>query len=277
MKLPSKPWWRTDKYDVSDPLPEDLKQLSPHGPALVNVYADGRTQPGWGADNFMDNYLDKKFAYRTKLFQFKQKNTPFAIVMRSVNAICIDIDGKNGGFDHVGSLGFLPPTLAEKSKSGNGYHLFYELDDEWDEQLGFDTISDAIGIVEGVDLRATGCVYHYPQQKWNGRKMIPLPEHLKKSLTVKKMSRLAQTDRIVKILEGGDEMDIAMLHAELERDLEKDIPDGKRNNTLFAIGSKLFTAGHEKWDELITARAIEVGIDTYEIEKLVSNIPKYAE
>ena len=63
----------------------------------------------------------------------------------------------------------LPPTLAETSKSGDGYHLFYLVDEEWDDEKGYGLLGDRIGIEQGVDIRATGCVYHHPQQRWNDR------------------------------------------------------------------------------------------------------------
>ena len=70
-------------------------------------------------------------------------------------------------------------------------------------------------------------------------------------------------------------MDVAMLHNELEADLVRPIQAGGRNNTLFAIGSKMMMAGMDDWDLKIRARAIDVGLDTDEIDKLISNIGKY--
>lgn len=280
MKLPSKPWWMTDTYDVDVPLPQQIKDLAPYGPALVSVYSEGSTQGGWGqidsgSGTFMENYLAKKFAHRTKVHMSKTKGAPFAIVMRSVKAVCIDIDGKNGGLTSATQLGLLPPTLAETSKSGTGYHLFYELPEEWDDKLGFASLSDAIGIVEGVDIRATGCVYHYPQQRWNDREIVPLPKHLLDRLEAKQTTRLAASDRFEKIITEGDEIDMAMLHSELEKELAKPITDGSRNNTLFAIGSKMYAAGYDDWQTMIENRGEELDLDPDEIDKLVLNIVRY--
>ena len=58
-------------------------------------------------------------------------------------------------------------------------------------------------------------------------------------------------------------------------DLKKPIPAGRRNNTLFAIGSQLRTAGIESWEQLITDKATEVGLDDDEIDKLILNITRY--
>ena len=58
-------------------------------------------------------------------------------------------------------------------------------------------------------------------------------------------------------------------------DLKKPIPAGRRNNTLFAIGSQLRTAGIKEWSQLITDKATEVGLDDDEIDKLILNITRY--
>ena len=280
MKIGSTAWWTEDVYDVAVAMPQELKELAPFGPALVSVYGNGSTQPGWGGQDkgpgtFMQNYRAGKFSHRTKVYQCEKSEKPFAFVMRSFKALVVDIDGKNNGLIHVGKLGLLPPTLAEESKSGNGYHLFYELPDEWDEEEGFALLPDFVGIVEGVDIRATGCVYHHPHQRWNSRGIAPAPDHLIARLTEKVQSRRAATNQIIKIATEGDEMDVAMLHNELEADLARPIQAGGRNNTLFAIGSKMMMAGHPDWDEKIRTRAEEVGLDIVEIEKLISNISKY--
>ena len=67
-----------------------------------------------------------------------------------------------------------------------------------------------------------------------------------------------------------------MMHAELIDELDKPIADGKRNNTLFAIGSKMKQAQIPNWDVLVGDRATQVGLDDDEIDKLISNINSYA-
>ena len=62
----------------------------------------------------------------------------------------------------------------------------------------------------------------------------------------------------------------------LIEDLKKPIPQGKRNNTLFAIGSQMATAQVPDWETLVFDRAVEVGLDNNEAHKLVDNIGKYA-
>lgn len=282
MRLDSLQWWKTEAFNDDTPLPEQLKELAPYGVALVSVYGEGATQGGWGLrdsghGSFMKNFRSKLFSHRTKVHAMKTRGEPFAIVMRSINAICIDIDGKNGGLESVTQLGLLPPTFAEISKSGDGFHLFYSVDEPWDDEFGFNTLDDMIGIVEGVDIRATGCVYHYPQQRWNDRPIAPAPEHLLQRLHARKMHRSAAADRITKITNEGDEMDTAMLHSDLMKNLAKPIQAGSRNNTLFAIGSKMFLAGMEGWETFIADRADEVGLEEDETKRLISNIALYAD
>jgi len=197
--------------------------------------------------------------------------------MRSLALVCIDIDGKNGGEVGAKQLGLLPPTLAETSKSGNGWHLFYAVTPGvWNEDRGFDEYSDHIGISPGVDIRAVGCVYHYPSQRWNGRRAAPLPQFLAELFTARKQKITQYAERVTKVREAGDEMEILMMQDELVTELKKPIPAGKRNTTLFAIGSQMAEAGVLDWDEQLVKRADEVGLDKAEAEKIVENIQRYA-
>ena len=281
MKIPKQPWWRTDDYTLAGPDngPDmsDANLWGPKGPAVVPLYLkDGETKtgPGWGRDTFMDHYRRLEFAPRRVLHQYEKKQQPFAWVMRAARLVCIDIDGKNGGFDHVAKLGLLPPTLAEVSMSGNGYHLFYLADDEWDEKEGFALYRDAIGVVQGVDIRGTGCVYHKPTQRWNGLNPVPLPNHLKETL-LQRQRRQDQNSVVIKKTLQLDKEEILIMQDQIIDELKKDIPQGKRNQTLFAIGTKLRQAEVPDWNDLIADRANEVGLDSHEIDKLIANIEKY--
>ena len=280
----SLPWWRTDTYDGDKPLPQAFDDLAgPKGVALVKAWADGRTDQGWGLigpkdqpeNGFAKRYPRGEFNARRILYGFEKGKWNFAIVMRSVQLVCIDIDGKNGGLEHAKKLGLLPPTLAETSKSGDGYHLFYSVEEEWSDTKGFGLLADRIGIEQGVDVRATGCVYHYPSQRWNDRAPAPLPKYLKDMLLHREQKITAETQRIQTVLSNEDPVEVLIMHDELLTDLAKPIQQGKRNNTLFAIGSKLCQAQVPEWEEKVSDRATQVGLDSDEIDKLIANITRY--
>lgn len=280
----SKPWWMTDTYDGDGPLTSHFEMAAgPNGVALVKAWPSGVTDQGWGligpdgGDGFMPRYMRKEFFPRRVLHGYNKDLWAFAVIMRSVRLVCIDIDGKNGGFDHVKRLGMLPPTVAETSKSGNGYHLFYRYEEPWDDTKGFGELNDRIGLEQGVDVRATGCVYHHKQQRWNSRLLADLPLHLKEQLLHREQKITAQNDRITKVLQGADSLEILMMQDTLLEDLAKPIPAGKRNNTLFAIGSQLQQAQVPGWEQALLDRAVQVGLSDEESEKIVANINRYAD
>lgn len=198
----------------------------------------------------------------------------FAFVMRSLQVVCIDIDGKNGGIESAKQLGNLPRTLAEISKSGTGYHLFYRVDDEWSDKEGFALLSDVISIVPGVDFRATGCVYHNQNQLWNEEEIAPLPEWFQKRLTDRKRQRELSVTVIKQTLNEGDEMEVLLMQTNLTDELNKPIPAGRRNNTLFAIGNQMREAGVENWQDLIEKRGNEIGLGSDEIFQIIANVGK---
>lgn len=277
----SMPWWQTDDYRLEEAIPKPFNVLAgEHGPMLVRAWDDGRTDPGWGIRpnrdgvGFLQLYEDKNDLRRKRALDSQTKfGRPFAFVMRSVQMICIDIDGKNGGLSGAKDLGPLPPTLAETSKSGNGYHLFYHLPDVWDLNAGYGKFPDRIGIASGVDIRAVGCVYHYPQQRWNDRGLVELPEFMYDRLRAAEEKRAASAARVTTIIEDGDPVEIAVLQDELIQDLKKvSSQQGGRNNALFAIGNKMIEAGVPDWETLIHKRGLDVGLPMDEVNKLVANI-----
>jgi hypothetical protein len=279
MQMPQ-PWWRTDEYTFDVAVPKEIEDnAGPKGIAVTRVWPDGTTDPGWGMPSFMEKYSRGKYTRSLLpiLQGYGQEKWAFAFIMRSMRLVCIDIDGKNGGFTGIGKLGMLPYTLSETSKSGNGYHLFYTVsDDEWDDSFGFAAFSDRIGLQQGVDFRATGCVYHYPSQRWNDRQIVELPEHIKSMLRERSQKAAAQISNIIKVLSNGDEEEVLLMQDALVEDLKKPIPAGRRNNTLFAIGSQLFLAGRQDWEILIRDRAMQLGLASDETDKLVRNISAYA-
>jgi hypothetical protein len=282
------PWWMTDTYDRGDPVPAELLPFAgPKGIALVRAWKDGKTDPGWGlwrqdegaeSSGFMWKYLHSAFAHVPIVHGYQQRRWNFAFVMRSMRLVCIDIDGKNGGLVHAGKLGMLPLTLAETSKSGDGYHLWYATtEDDWDPVKGYAQFADRIALEQGVDLRATGCVYHYPQQRWNGREIVELPAHLKTRLTNHTQMAEARTSTIVKTIEAQDLEEIAIMQDALMDDLKKPVPAGRRNTTLFAIGNQMKMAQVPGWEKQVYDRAIQLGLDDEEASKLVLNVRKYGD
>lgn len=283
VNMPENPWWMTDAYNVADPVPTMFHySAGPHGIAAVKAFSDGRTQSGWGLKDsetgkpsFIPLYARKRFDIRRALHSYENSGQAFAFVMRSMQLICIDIDGKNGGFENVGKLGLLPPTLAETSKSGNGYHLFYYTEERWSPTEGYGEYKDFIGVEQGVDIRATGCVYHYNTQRWNNREIAVLPAWISQKLIERQNKITAKSDYIIKLISGNQTDEVLVMQTQLLDELAKPIDPGKRNNTLFAIGSQMFQAQIEDWDQRVYDRAIDVGLDANEASKLVENIAKY--
>lgn len=283
VNIPELPWWRSDEYAIDVPVPNTFNPLAgPSGIAAVAAYEDGRTQAGWGLINketgkpsFIPLYAKKRFDVRKAIQAYERSNQPFAFVMRSMQIVCIDIDGKNGGFDGVGQLGLLPPTLAETSKSGTGYHLFYSSTEDWNPAGGFDMFKDFISIEQGVDIRSVGCVYHYDTQRWNDRAIEPLPSWIAEKLLDRQTKQNAKSDYIVKLVTGGQTDEVLVMQSQLIDELNKPIDAGKRNNTLFAIGSQMVQAQIENWETLVYNRATDVGLDPNEASKLIDNIAKY--
>lgn len=282
MQHSSTPWWRTEEYGSDSALPTDIGSYAgPKGLALVKTWPDGRTQPGWGldgkdgGDGFMPRYLRGEFDSRRVLYGYERGRWSFAIVMRSVRLVCIDIDGKNGGLEYAKRLGSLPYTLAETSKSGDGYHLYYLIDQDWDEVSGYAPFADRIGIEQGVDIRVTGCVYHQRNQRWNDRAPVWMPNHLRELLLRREQKVAAVTKRIETVLNNNDDMEILMLQDELVSDLGKPISVGKRNITLFALGSQMMQAKVPDWETLLKDRADELGLGLLETQKVIANINRY--
>jgi hypothetical protein len=268
----------TEQYSKTGLLPPVLNELNdfagPHGPAYVQVYDNDKTAPGWGEKMFMPKYNKRAFSVRRAQAVYERYQAPFALVMRSVSMVCIDIDGKNDGISSARGL-VLPPTLAETSKSGNGYHLFYLVEDDWHPALGFAKLRDKIGFMQGVDLRGTGCVYHYPQQQWNHRPPVFLPEHVLDKITARSNNLDESIQRIKTVLSSNDELEILMMQEHVASRLTAPIPQGKRNTTLFALGAEMSQAQVPGWEQQILDRGLEVGLDQAEVEKIIANVRRY--
>jgi hypothetical protein len=277
-----KKWWETDLYDVANPHLELIEEFAgPKGVALVKAYANGSTQKGWGLNppageetGFMPRYMRGHFLPKRALHGYESGDHAFAFVMRSLRLIVVDIDGKNRGMEFVNELGYLPPTLAETSKSGNGYHLWYLTPEDWDATTGYADVNDSIGIVQGVDIRNTGCIYHWPQQRWNRLRPAPVPQELWKKLQDKLQRRSESAAVIENTLLQGDETEILMMKDALATELAKPIKQGQRNTTLFAIGNKMRQAGMTDWETLVSKRGDQVGLPREETERILANIAR---
>lgn len=66
-----------------------------------------------------------------------------------------------------------------------------------------------------------------------------------------------------------------MMQDSLITDLNQPIPAGRRNTTLFAIGTQMKQAQVSNWGQLLHDRALAVGLDIEEADKLLNNITKY--
>lgn len=284
LNLTAANWWEdAAQYTEDSILPEQLageEYWGPNGPAIVKAYADGSTQRGWGLTSkdggpaFMARYLDGEFTLERAERGYDSGAHNLAIVMRSARIVCIDIDGKNGGDKHVTKIGLLPQTLAETSKSGTGWHLFYYVDDEWDAKEGFGEIPDKNGFVTGVDIKSVGCVYHHNTQRWNKTPIAPLPHWLREKLVAQKKEREAKASQLLQ-LANLDDTERMLAHANLLDELSKPLKKGSRNTTLFAIGSQLLLAEYPNWQGAVHARATDAGLPEKEADRLVSNIENY--
>ena len=67
-----------------------------------------------------------------------------------------------------------------------------------------------------------------------------------------------------------------MVQDALLQELAKPIPVGKRNASLFALGSKMMAAGIPEWMEALADRANEVGLAAEETNKIIANVERYS-
>lgn len=238
--------------------------------ALVKVFGE-KTQPGWGHERFAQNY--------TRGF-FDRKNInsgdPFAIVMRSLRLLVIDIDGKNDGYVEAAKLE-LPPTLAETSKSGNGHHLFYSYPDEWDNSDGYAQQPDRVGMWPGIDVKSTGVVYHHPHQLWNFKHIVDLPDSVWQQLQ-KRNERDSQLRVTPAQAADMTDEDLKFRRDVLLIELSRPRTDG-RDTSLWRIGASLLNLGVDEtyMAEKILAAGLKWGVDEDTITgKIIPNIINYA-
>lgn len=259
-----------DQYKHDTPWSDLREHAGPYGVAVVKVYGE-KTQPGWGREYFMRNY--------TRLFfvDWPTDGSPYALVMRSLRLLCVDIDGKNDGYKEAAKLE-LPPTLAETSKSGNGHHLFYVYPDQWDDTDGYAGQPDRIGMWPGIDIKSSGVVYHHSHQLWNSEALAQLPDS-----TWELLQKRNARDALLRVTptqasEMTDE-DLKFKRDMLLIELSKHRKDG-RDTSLWRIGASLLNIGvdEEYMAEKILAAGRRWGVDDDTLlNKIIPNIISYAQ
>jgi hypothetical protein len=239
------------------------------GVAVVAVYGE-KTQPGWGNERFMRNYLRQFFAHPI------EEGKPYALVMRSLRLLCVDIDGKNDGYTTAAKLN-LPPTLAETSRSGNGHHLFYEYPDVWDKEQGYVSQPDRIGMWPGIDIKSTGVVYHHSHQLWNSEAIAVLPGDV-----WAKLQQRNERDAELRITPSQaaelTDDDLKFKRDILLIELSRPRKDG-RDSSLWRIGASLLNLGVDEqyMSEKILAAGLSWGVPEDIITgKIIPNIISYA-
>jgi hypothetical protein len=265
--------WYQDSEQYERPwLPKAQleEHAGPNGVAVVKVFGE-KTQPGWGHERFMRNYVRNFFAPE-KI----DSGEPFAIVMRSLALLVIDIDGKNDGYKEASKLE-LPETMAEISKSGNGHHLFYAYPDEWHEIEGFAQQPDRVGMWPGIDVKSTGVVYHHPHQLWNWLPPVPLPDSVIE-LLAKRNERDAQLRVTPQQAAEMTDEDLKFKRDMLLIELGQPRTDG-RDTSLWRIGASLLNLGVDEpyMAEKILQAGLRWGVDEAVINgKIIPNIINYA-
>ena len=92
MQFNQMPWWRTDQYELDSAIPSSLAMpeiWGSNGPALVPLFANGKTGPGWGlqgADGrpgFIEKYRRLEFAQRRVMYGVDRGQHDWAWIMRS--------------------------------------------------------------------------------------------------------------------------------------------------------------------------------------------------
>lgn len=273
MQRPALQWFQDNESYWNRDLPAQLANWPKA--SLVRVNSNGTTQKGWGQDEFVRNQEAGHFSVERSLRLFDRYAQPYGIVMRSLPMLCVDIDGKNGGLGTSRVLS-LPPTLAERSKGGNGYHLFYSIPyTKWDETYGYNEFPDVIGLIPGVDIKGTGIVFHFPNQKFNSRDVAVIPPALAE--LVGRAREIRYHSRVTKHGASAlNDEDLAILHDSLLEKLNAKFTAGSRNNQLYKIGARMMAADFPNWEAELRRRGSEVGLDSDEVEEVIRNIANYA-
>lgn len=257
-------WFEDDSQYTHDPS----SMISPDWPVIplsnrgkpIVQYGGGK----WGEDRF-----------RPRTAPELLERPLFALCMAGTGLMCLDIDRHQS--DGVATLADwreefhvgMPPTLATRSKSGTGYHLFY---------LKPETVRrDVIGLriregesgASGLDVRATGLVSFCTRDgqgmiatPHNGLPVAPCPRWLELVLTAKSRPEYIPAPFIGELRGCPGKCGQA-------------IAEGQRNDTLFRWGLGLSNS-YDNWAEHVTHRGRASHLPEPEIRRIITSIAGYA-
>lgn len=149
----------------------------------------------------------------------------FALLLQSIQhngkrLLVLDVDGKNGGYNTYDRLSFDEDTLIQKSRSGNGQHNFY-----WVDQ----NVGDlrCVNAFSGIDLLTSGLCICLPHQLNNNLPIKDAPERLvRKLLDYKKQKERRKALRMAPTAPEKE--------TECNIWCNRPIPTGHRNNYIWA-------------------------------------------
>jgi hypothetical protein len=211
-----------------------------------------------------------------------------ALLMKSINVLCVDIDGKNGGMDNLHKLGYLPPTLAEISRSGTGYHLYYSLTDAQNSTFSMDFAGKS-ALATGVDIKTQGLVFQAvatsKHQMYNARQLSLIPDSLANLVelnTIKKQKARVffKSPQGLKELEKKrqaqpkDEWDWSSLGTPCSGYCLSPIPQGMRNDSLYTFGLAKMANGETDWEKHMGHAARKSNIPNDELGVLVGQVKR---
>ena len=206
------------------------------------------------------------------------KRFQYALHMMDTPLLCVDIDRHNN--DGVATLAdwrerfsaALPPTLATRSKSGRGYHLFYlKPDDLHRDVIGLSTRPGARPREStGIDIRAWGLVAFCTRETertivatTNGLTPVECPVWLAYLIrqNTPPPSRPAPSNTT----------GISPFRSGCPRDCASPVTEGQRNNEIHRWGFGL-SFSYVDWADHIRHRGRISGLDDREIERMITSI-----
>lgn len=255
---------------MSEAWYEDLGQYDkpvsgfplPRQSCAVLTYEKGGTTTGWRQGGWRDN--SKLAVYpdaNSNLRRFVTANR-WGLIMESTGLCCIDIDDHSGqrmGFKSISHFD-MPPTLAKRSRSGKGRHLYYWLPKNLKP-------ADYIGILPEVDFKGKGITFFVKDMTLhNGLPPVYLPDGFARLVqSTQKKTEEKTKAMFVDAKNGLQRMDCPS-------GCYEPIPPGTRNDTLNAWGFGLMCNDWPNWDQHVVHRGKLSGMPDFEIETIVRSI-----